>query len=185
MPAGRSTVSLRRAAAGALLLVTSLLVSCSSPAASPGGEAPSEVAATPLPFLSDIPADLDPQLLEPLRGLPPCDVDPETVEADDPGLVLPPSAAVTDRRADGPLVQLQGYMPYTPVQVRVFYATRDELEILQSEDEVRESEILASDGEHRLFVKAQAVCDHGSVFIAVLAPEVAATEVPTPQGTQP
>lgn len=181
-----STRSLRRRLPALLLPVAAVaLAGCvgadrdatPTPAAAPTGDLPG--------FLSDAPEGMDPQLLGPLQGLGPCELDPEpVVDGEVPGLVLPPDAVVTQRSQDGPLTNVQGYLPYTPIQIRVFYETRAELDTIQSEDEIRESEVLLGDGEHRLFVKAQAVCDTGSVFVAVVAPEVASDVVPTPQGGQ-
>ena len=70
----------------------------------------------------------------------------------------------------------------TPIQVRVFYQRQTEFEVLQIEDEIQESEMLLADGTHRLFVKAQAICELGSVFLAVVAPEGGGAEVPVPAG---
>ncbi len=36
--------------------------------------------------------------------------------------------------------------------------------------EIRQSEMLAEAGVYRLFVKAQAICELGSVFVAVISP---------------
>ncbi|MBW3657094.1 MAG: hypothetical protein KY457_00535 [Actinobacteria bacterium] len=147
-----------------------------TPAASPA-----DLAALP-PVLQS-PGAIDPALLQPLRGLGPCDVHPNAIDLEPiDGLVLPPDAVVTERSDDGPLTTVRGYVPLTPVQIRVVYQRDPDLQIVQVEDEVRESETLLDSGEYRLFVKAQAVCEQGSVFLAVLAPRVAQHNVPAPAG---
>jgi hypothetical protein len=119
-----------------------------------------------------------------LPGLGPCEVEPVAID-DDPvdGLVLPPDAVLTEQADDGPLTTAKGYVPMTPIQVRVFYEESDEVEVVQIEDEVRESEGLFDVGEMRLFVKAQAVCAEGSVFVAIVAPRAAEGQLPAPTGT--
>ncbi|MFP5308840.1 MAG: hypothetical protein ACLGIR_04595 [Actinomycetes bacterium] len=145
-----------------------------------------DVSTLDLPdFITEIPEGVDPALLAPMTGLGPCEFDiPANVDPDDvEGLVLPPGAVVAEASDAGPLVNVQGYLPYTPVQVRVFYETSEVLEQLQIEDEIREAEVLVGDGTHRLFLKAQAVCELGSVFVGVVAPEIAAEDLPAPAGT--
>jgi hypothetical protein len=130
------------------------------------------------------PGDIDPALLEPLTALGPCEVEPTTI--DDPpaaGLVLPPGAVLTEQTQEGPLTTAKGYIPLTPVQVRVFYQRHEDLEVVQIEDEIRESEALLDNGDRRLFVKAQAICELGSVFLAVIAPRAADGQVPAPAGS--
>lgn len=140
-------------------------------------------AGTPSPARS--PGDIDPALLEPLTALGPCNVDPNIID-DEPaeGTLLPEGAVLTSQTQQGPLTQIKGYIPMTPVQIRVFYQRQDDYdyEILQVEDEIRESEVLLADGNNRLFVKAQAICELGSVFLAVLAPESSGDQVPVPAG---
>jgi hypothetical protein len=137
------------------------------------------VSALPTGNLAD--GDIDPALLEPLTMLGPCTVDPNTID-DEPvaGALLPDGAVLTSQTQQGPLTQIKGYIPMTPVQIRVFYQRQDTFDVVQVEDEVRESEILLADGNHRLFVKAQAICELGSVFLAVVAPESAGDQVPLP-----
>lgn len=159
-------------------------------AACAAGEAPS-AAPSPtdgrtLPAALASPGDIDPALLAPLRGLGPCDVHPDAIDLPEvDGLVLPPGAVVTEISDDGPLTTVRGYVPLTPVQVRVIYQRDPDLGIVQVEDEIRESETLLDSGEHRLFVKAQAVCEQGSVFLAVVAPRAADAPVPVPTGGTP
>jgi hypothetical protein len=125
---------------------------------------------------------VDPTLLEPLTGLGPCGEVPEGADVERPeGLVLPPTSVVTELVDSGPLTQVRGYIERTPVEVRVFYADGSAgVEVLSIEDEVREVEALVSDGARRLFVKAQAVCERGSVFVAFLAPAGEADRLPEP-----
>lgn len=166
----------------AAALATVLAVACGSGGDGPGSSAvPATAAAASTPALS--PGDIDPALLEPLTMLGPCTVDPNAI--DEPPAeraLLPDGAVLTAQKQDGPLTQLKGYIPMTPVQIRVFYQRQDQFDVLQIEDEVRESEVLLADGDHRLFVKAQAVCEQGSVFLAVLAPRAAQHNVPAPAG---
>lgn len=154
------------AAAGLLVGCTSGVETGSSPNPSP----PTSVAS---------------ELLGPLTQLGPCTADPEASadasEARD--LILPPGSVLTSVERQDPVTQVQGYVPMTPVQVRVWFTDQSGLEVIQVEDEVIESEVLVTDGQHRLFVKAQAVCALGSVFVGILAPEEAAGEVPTPAGS--
>lgn len=143
---------------GALLAAVVLLGACSA-------------AVSPGPIASAAPV-----------GLPPCASPPAAV-AHEPveGLTLPDSAVVSDVEAAGPITQARGYLPLTPVEVRQYYAGAG-LTILLIEDEVYEAEILLADGPNRLFVKAQAVCDRGSQFVAVVGPQDAADAIPVPSG---
>ncbi|HEX9765596.1 MAG TPA: hypothetical protein VGA36_02460, partial [Nitriliruptorales bacterium] len=69
-------------------------------------------------------------------------------------------------------------------QLRVWYQHLSDLEIIQAEDEVFESEILVrTGGGQRVYVKAQAICESASVFVAIAAPEEEAGSVPTPAGS--
>ncbi len=130
------------------------------------------------------PAPIAPDALGPLTGLGPCNYDAgEPVDAsavDD--LIVPPSTIISRIEPNGPLTQVQGYLEMTPVQLRAWYRDHPAVEELQSEDEGFESEILVESGEHRLFVKASAVCEQGSVFVAVIAPTSEQGGVPTPAG---
>jgi hypothetical protein len=162
---------------GAVVHLTTalLLAGCSDPAPGvDGAVAPGQID----------PAEVDPALLEPLTALGPCPPPPPPLAGggDVAGLVLPEGAVVTSITRTDPVVQVQGWIPMTPIQVRVHYAGRSDVEVLSAEDEVREAEVLVTDGSHRLFVKAQAACDLGSAFVAVIAPEDAAGAVPTPAG---
>lgn len=161
-----------------------VLVACSGTEVPEAAPSPTDGPTLPAALAS--PGDIDPALLQPLRGLGPCDVHPNEIELEPtPGLVLPPGAVVTERSDDGPLTTVRGYVPLTPVQVRVLYQRDPAVEIVQVEDEIRESETLVDSGDYRLFVKAQAVCEQGSVFLAVVAPRAADAPVPAPSGGTP
>ena len=109
---------------------------------------------------------------KPLRALGPCEDAPNRGRADEvQGLVLPPDAIVTKVSPAGPLTNVQGYLPMTPVEARAFYQRHEGLTILSVEDEVFESEVLFALDDRRVFVKSQAVCERGSVFVAVIAPD--------------
>lgn len=163
------------------LVAAAVLAACGSAGDAGGPAAVSTTMAAPAPSLA--PGDIDPAMLEPLTALGPCSVDPNTID-DDPaeGALLPEGAVLTAQTTDGPMTQMKGYIPMTPVQIRVFYQRQDDFDVLQVEDEVRESEVLMADGTHRLFVKSQAVCELGSVFLAVMAPETVGDQVPVPAG---
>lgn len=133
-------------------------------------------AAAPLPVASE--------LLEPLQGYPPCtppSVAP--VPAEVRGLVLPEGALVTEVSEDGPITQVTGYVASTPVQARVGYQEDDSITVLQVEDEGFEAEALVESEGRRMFVKIQAVCDEGSVFVALVADAGAAAAIPVPAGS--
>ncbi|MBW3664085.1 MAG: hypothetical protein KY469_13375 [Actinobacteria bacterium] len=120
----------------------------------------------------------------PLTGLPPCGEAPEPL-AEPPeveGLVLPEGAEITQVTETAPLTNVTAYVERTPVQIRLELEADPELEILVSEDEVLEAELLVTDGEHRTFVKARAICDRASVVVGVVAPEEASDVVPVPTG---
>lgn len=176
----------RRPTAWGVALVAAVALvgpACGSDGPAGGGDGPA-ATGPPVSAGTASPGDIDPALLEPLTALGPCDVDPNTI--DDPpveGLVLPPGAVLTEQAEDGPLTTAKGYVPMTPVQVRVWFQRHDELEVVQIEDEIRESEALLDHGDLRLFVKAQAICELGSVFLAVVAPRAAEGQVPAPAGS--
>lgn len=113
----------------------------------------------------------DERMLEPLRALGPCDRAPDgAVDRKVEGLALPDDAVVTSVADADPLTNVQGYIPQTPVQIRVFYQQHPDLEVISVEDEGFESEVLTQAGGYRTFVKAQAVCELGSAFVAVISP---------------
>jgi hypothetical protein len=125
---------------------------------------------------------IDPALTAPLEGLPPCG-DPPAAATDPPApLTVPAGGIVTRVDVTGPLTNVQGWLPYTPVEIRVHYEGLAGWESLQSEDEIWEAELLLTDGDTRIFLKAQAVCRRGSVFVAVLAADDLGGQLPTPAG---
>ena len=127
---------------------------------------------------------VDPVLLEPLEQLPPCTSPPPAAEHGEiEGLRLPDGAVVTRVTDAKPLTTIEGWVPMTPIQLRVYYQRLDGVDVLKAEDEVWESETLITDGTHRLFVKAQAQCSEGSILVAVVAPESQAEAVPAPAGS--
>jgi hypothetical protein len=131
-------------------------------------------------------APVDPLLTEAFNALPACGPTPAPApDTDAPGLHLPDEAIVTQIRDNGPLTQVTGYVALTPIEVRLYYEQATDVEVIQVEDEGYESEVLVTDGQHRLFVKAQALCSRGSNFAGVIAPEDAAGGVPTPAGSPP
>ncbi len=161
---------MRRALATAAL-VAGLLQGCATTATPPASPQPSS-------------GEVDPALLEPLTALGPCQPAPPAVEGGPvEGLVLPDGAVLTSIEGTGPLTQVQGWIPMTPVQIRVDYQRRGDVEILQVEDEIREAEVLLTADDWRVFVKAQALCEEASVFVAVVAPADAAESVPVPAGS--
>jgi len=104
----------------------------------------------------------------PLLGLPPCQAPPE---------------AMADVQPGDPLVTVTGYIATTPVRVRQYYQGRDDLEIMEIEDEIFEAEALFDNGTHRNYIKAQAVCREGTRLLGVVAPDVDAKGLPAPQGS--
>ena len=164
-------------------LAVAWTVACSS-APPPAGQAAPSPAPSPTARGSEgAKVEIDPKLLEPLAGLGPCEVKPKTIDdAPATGALFPDKAVLTEQQANGPLTSIKGYIPMTPVQIRVFYQEQDHYDVIQVEDEIRESEVLLGNDTHRFFVKAQAICEMGSVFLAVLAPESAGSQVPAPAG---
>lgn len=170
-------------------MLVSLLTACADPGAEPGADAGADRGADRGPNAG---ADPGPPVLgepasspfDPLAGLPPCPspapspVDHEPIA----GLVLPDGAYVTEVRPQPPLVQVLGYVKRDPVAVREEYEARDDVEVLTSEDEGLESEVLLAAQGHRAFVKARALCADASLLAFVIAPETAAHAVPTPTG---
>lgn len=108
---------------------------------------------------------------QPLRALGPCDDPPQAVAGNEvPGLVLPDEAVVTQVSPAEPLTNVTGYVTMTPVQARAFYQQHPDLTIISVEDEGFEAEVLYQVDDWRVFVKSQAVCELGSVFVAVVSP---------------
>ena len=117
-------------------------------------------------------------------ALAPCEAQPSPPAVPDvPGLRLPPEAAVYSVFKTGPLTQAEGVVELTPVQMRAHYEQRDDLDVLSVEDETFESEVLVTDGVHRMFVKTQVLCATASNFKATVGSEADAGAVPTPAGS--
>lgn len=108
---------------------------------------------------------------QPLTRLGPC-ARPPKGGAHDPveALVLPEGAIVTQVAPADPLINVQGYLEMTPVQIRAYYQQHPDLTVISVEDEVFEAEVLFQSGDWRVFLKSQAVCELGSVFVAVVSP---------------
>jgi hypothetical protein len=177
------------AIACALLLAAGIAGCGSAPPGGPVGPTAAAPADDDLMDGGPPTGGIDPALLAPLPALGPCPPTPEGDDAADSdleGLVLPPTAVITQVNDNGPLTQLRGWVERTPVEVRAFYQDGSAgLEVLTIEDEVREAEVLVTDGATRLFVKAQAQCERGSFFVAFLAPASAADALPVPGQLQP
>lgn len=118
----------------------------------------------------------------PLHALPDCPSPPPGRPDEVAGLLLPEGSVVTTVQPQDPLTTVQSFVPLTPVQFEAHYADRAGIEVLVSENEVYEAELLISDGSHRNFLKATASCSTGSQVLAVVAPEVDAEGLPLPQG---
>lgn len=155
---------------GFLAGMTALCVGCTGA----GGTGPTD-ATTP-------PGSVDPAILEPLAAFGPCTNEP-VASTDDPvieDLPLPGETIITAATTTDAGTRLEGYLPWTPVQLRVWLQQQDDLEILEIEDEVFEAEALVSSGTHRMFVKAEAVCELGSVLIANVAAEPGSNPTESP-----
>lgn len=119
-----------------------------------------------------------------MPNLPACDRPPASA-ADEavPGLVFPQEAVITEVTAQAPVTTVRAYLPMTPVQVREHYEQRDDVDLLSIEDEVFEAEVLLDSGEHRVFVRAMALCAEGSSLLAIVAPAAVGEALPVPDGT--
>ena len=128
------------------------------------------------------PTGIDPALLGPLTALGPCPPPPAALSPppDASAAVLPDEAVVTGVEESGPLTTFTGVVALSPVQLRVHYQ-RDEpaVVVLSAEDEVRESEVLFTGGDQRIYVKAQAICEAASQFLAIVTDDSAASALPT------
>jgi len=153
-----------RGTIGTVALVLSL-TACGG-AGSPG--------AAPSPRGSDVDA-----LLE---GFPPCaEPSPGKEARGVRGLLLPPDSVVHSVRRRGPITTVQGFVGLTPVEVREHYEGDPKIQIIVSEDEFVESELLFTNGRFRNFVKARASCREGSDIVTVISREMAS--LPTPAGS--
>jgi len=117
-----------------------------------------------------------------LEALPDCPSPPAGQDQEVKGLVLPEGSVVTSVQAQDPLTTVQAIVPFTPVQFEADYADRAGIDVLITENEIYEAELLVSNGSHRNFLKATATCSTGSQVLAVVAPEVDAAGLPLPQG---
>lgn len=77
---------------------------------------------------------------------------------------------VTEVHDQGPLISVSGYVGQTPIQVRQFYQEAEGLELFEIEDEVYEAEALFGGGKFRSYVKAQAMCQQGSILTVFVGP---------------
>jgi hypothetical protein len=157
-----------RVAGGCVALSAILLVSCSG-----GGDGAPSARATP-PARSQMDALL--------QQYPPCtEPSPGREVSKVRGLLLPQKTIVYSVRRQGPITTVQGFVPMNPVQVREYYEKDPDIQIIVSEDEFVESELLFSNGNVRNFVKARASCREGSDIVTVIAREL--TALPAPAGT--
>ena len=159
------------------LLLAIALLSCTpggGPAPSPSASATGVSGVPPAGALATPGADAPipgPDRLKPLTALGPCDSSPKAADAEQPqGLVLPEEAVMIQVTPADPLTNVQGYVAMTPVQVRAFYQRHPDVTVISVEDEGFEAEILFEADARRVFIKAQAVCDLGSLFVAVVSP---------------
>ena len=144
------------------LLCAVALASCGEPpAAAPQGE-------------------VDP--LAPLEALPACPAAPAPLREGVKGLIVPRRTIIQKVEAQKPLVNVTAFVPMTPAQFEATYKAMTGIEILISENEIYEAELLVSDGSYRNFIKATATCSTGSQLVVVVAPEVDAEGLPVPQG---
>jgi hypothetical protein len=167
-PSAASRVGPRFGRRGAALLLLVALaggaVGCGDPAPA-GAFDPDQPATGPLTALSD------------------CGPLPTPADAEVPdGAQLPDGAVLTSAIPQGPLVNVTAEVRATPVSIRLAYEARDDLELIIVEDEVFESELLVSDGVHRTYIKASAVCATGSTLLAIVSPEDGGDALPVPTG---
>ena len=118
----------------------------------------------------------------PLTALAPCQSPPASTTEAPEGLIVPDGVVVTKVTPQKPLINVAAYVDMTPVQFEAAFKSMDDITVLMSENEVFEAELLISDGTHRNFLKAAATCQTGSQLIIVVAPELKAKDLPTPQG---
>ena len=106
----------------------------------------------------------------PYAGLPPCTDVPAAVASEAvQGLVLPGDASIQSSMVSGPLTTVNAYVAATPREVRDELTQRSDVEVLHSEDEVFEAELLVNNAGRRSLVKAVAVCDAASRILAVIS----------------
>ena len=138
-------------------------------------------AVQPTPAPTPTPAAVPTAVGSELTGLPDCPSPPpasgETVE----GMTAPAGTIVTKVVQQDPLTNVNGYVAMTPAQFEGSFRALEEITILLSENEIYEAELLVTNGTHRTFFKATAICKRGSTLLAVVAPEVDAEGLPLPQ----
>lgn len=117
-----------------------------------------------------------------LGALPECTTEPVAIDTTVEGLTLPEGSVVTKVTPQKPLVNVNAYVPMTPAEFERSFQDRDGVEVLFSENEIYEAEMLISNGRYRNFHKATATCRRGSTVLAVVAPEVDAKGLPLPAG---
>ncbi len=167
-PAVRRCRPVRVSGAAASVVLVAMVAGCGGG----GGRGGSgETAAVPAVTSTQPPAKGGP-----LTDLPECSAPPEAAEdavvEDAAGdLVLPEDTVVTGVEDLGELVSVRGYVALTPIQVRKSYAAAPGLELYALEDEVYEAEVLYGAGDSRVFVKAQAQCQVGSLLSVFVGPE--------------
>lgn len=86
----------------------------------------------------------------------------------------------TSSRTSGSMHQVSGWIARTPREVRAAYENLPGLTLVTSEDEVFEAELLFGAGDRRVYVKANSVCEGGSIMELWSSPEEG--EVPVPKG---
>lgn len=117
-----------------------------------------------------------------LEAFSECPSPPAGIDTDVEGLTLPEGSVVTKVTPQKPLVNVNAYVPMTPVEFENAFQGLEGVTILFSENEIFEAELLISNGSHRNFYKATATCRQGSTVLAVVAPEVDAKGLPLPAG---
>lgn len=158
----------------AALVLGLLLAACAPDGADRNASRPGPVAAPTAVIAA----------AEAFAALPPCQALPEAVDETAADIALLPEAVVTAVDKLGPLVSVRGFIGMTPVAVHEAYDSRDDdaLEVIISENEVFEVEILAARGDHRTFLRGRAVCSEGTEFQAVVVSEEDADRLPIPAG---
>ena len=124
-----------------------------------------------------------PDAAAPLEALPDCSEPPDPSGEAPEGFIAPEGTVIQAVTPQKPLINVTAYIPATPGKVRQEYAKLEGIEVLISEDEIFEAEMLVSDGDHRTYAKVTAICREGSNMLAVVAPELEAGALPTPAGT--
>ncbi|MEO3745488.1 hypothetical protein [Plantactinospora sp. B5E13] len=110
-----------------------------------------------------------------LANLPSCDRVPmdagREVSGEVTGLVLPAGARVTSTVPQGALTTVEATVRMTPLDVRAHYQGRTDVEVLNVEDEIFESEVLLRAGQRRMYLRATALCADGTALTAVVGPD--------------